>query len=152
MNTDAARTETETSASWVHFDHDADIGICGRGLTPADAFEQAALAMTAVVTDKVVKAQTSTRINCRAPDLEVLFIDWLNALVFEMATGQVLFSRFEVQIDENSDWRLKARAWGETVDQKRHTPAVEVKGATFTELSVRQEPSGTWLAQCVLDV
>ena len=122
------------------------------GLTLADAFEQAALAMTAVVTDKVVKPQTPTPIRCRAPDPEVLFIDWLNSLVFEMATRQILFARFEVQIDQNSDWHLKAVAWGEVVDRERHAPAVEVKGATFTELSVRQEPSGTWLAQCILDV
>jgi SHS2 domain-containing protein len=41
---------------------------------------------------------------------------------------------------------------GEPVDVARHTPAVEVKGATLTELAVRQEADGTWVAQCVLDV
>ncbi|MGZ8214251.1 MAG: archease, partial [Methylosarcina sp.] len=36
---------------WEHFDHDADIGIRGIAPTLAEAFEQAAIALTAVVTD-----------------------------------------------------------------------------------------------------
>jgi SHS2 domain-containing protein len=38
------------------------------------------------------------------------------------------------------------------VDVARHQPAVEVKGATFTELKVRRTDQGEWLAQCVVDV
>ncbi len=36
---------------WEHFEHGADIGVRGIGPTPASAFEQAALALTAVITD-----------------------------------------------------------------------------------------------------
>ncbi|HKJ23114.1 MAG TPA: archease, partial [Gammaproteobacteria bacterium] len=36
---------------WEHFPHDADVGIRGTGDTPEEAFAQAAVAMTAVVTD-----------------------------------------------------------------------------------------------------
>ena len=38
-------------AHWEHFSHEADIGIRGVGPTLATAFEQAAIAMTAVITD-----------------------------------------------------------------------------------------------------
>ncbi len=138
--------------SWDHFDHDADIGVHGVGATMADAFEQAALAMTAIVTDASVEPHCAVRIACCAPDREVLFVDWLNAVVFEMATRQMLFSRFAVKLKNNGDWNLQAQAWGETVDRLRHAPTVEVKGATFTELYVQQDASGIWHAQCVLDV
>jgi RNA-splicing ligase RtcB len=37
--------------SWEHFAHDADISVRGWGATAADAFGQAAFAVTAVVTD-----------------------------------------------------------------------------------------------------
>lgn len=37
--------------SWQHFSHDADIGLVGIGPTKAEAFRQAAIALTAVVTD-----------------------------------------------------------------------------------------------------
>jgi len=47
---------------------------------------------------------------------------------------------------------LEARAWGEPIDRERHKPAVEVKGATYTALSVARRDDGTWVAQCVVDV
>lgn len=136
--------------SWEHFPHDADIGVRGRGTTKAEAFEQAALALTAVVTDlDKVESKEIVEVSCQAPDDELLFVDWLNALIYEMATRQMLFRHFEVHIE---GLQLQARAWGEAVDVPRHQPAVEVKGATYTSLEVRQEQDGTWRAQCVVDV
>jgi len=135
---------------WEHFAHGADIGVRGRGATAAQAFEQAALALTAVVTDPaLVRQVTAVPIRCRAPDLELLLYDWLNTLVFQMATQHLLFSAFDVRI---ADGDLEAEARGEPVDVERHAPAVEVKGATLTELAVRQCDDGRWRAQCVLDV
>ena len=76
-------------------------------------------------------------------------MDWLNALVYEMATRRMLFAAFVVAIEGP---QLKATAWGEPVDRVRHEPAVEVKGATYTSLCVERRSDGTWLAQCVVDV
>jgi tRNA nucleotidyltransferase (CCA-adding enzyme) len=135
---------------WEHFPHEADIGIRGIGASKEEAFEQAALALTAVITDPhAVVPQELVEMTCEAPDDELLFVDWLNALVYEMATRHMLFSRFEVHLDEE---QLQAKAWGEVVDIAKHQPAVEVKGATYTDLVVKQDASGAWLAQCVVDV
>ncbi len=135
---------------WEHFRHEADIGVRGLGASRESAFEQAALALTAVVADPAsVRPHTALAISCSAPDDALLFCDWLNALVFEMATRRMLFSRYAVHI---ADGRLDATAWGEPVDVARHHPAVEIKGATYTELVVRRLPDGSWLAQCVVDV
>ena len=135
---------------WEHFRHEADIGVRGLGPTREAAFEQAALALTAVIADpERVAPQRAVRIACSAPDDALLFCDWLNALVYEMATRRLLFGRFEVRI---AGERLEATAWGEPVDIGRHHPAVEIKGATYTELDVRRLPDGSWLAQCVVDV
>ena len=135
---------------WEHFAHGADIGVRGRGATAAQAFEQAALALTAVVTTpELVRQRTAVAIRCRAPDLELLLYEWLNSIVFHMATRRLLFAAFDVRI---TGCELEAQARGEPVDVERHAPAVEVKGATFTELSVRQDDDGLWRAQCVLDV
>jgi len=38
-------------------------------------------------------------VECEAASDEVLFADWLNALVYEMAVRQMIFGRFEVRID-----------------------------------------------------
>jgi SHS2 domain-containing protein len=137
-------------SEWRHFSHGADIGVEGRGDTPAEAFEQTAMALTAVVTDPAtLRDEVSVPIRCRAPDLDLLLFEWLNAVVYEMATGRRLFGGFRVRI---TDGELTGEARGEAVDVSRHTPAVEVKGATFTELSVRRDDDGRWRARCVLDV
>lgn len=135
---------------WEHFPHQADIGVRGIGPTMDVAFEQAAAAMTAVICDLAdVVPQKLVRVDCAAPDLGLLLVAWLNALVLEMAADNLLFSRFSVRIEGD---RLHGTAWGEPVDVARHAPAVEVKGATLTELSVSQDETGDWIAQCVVDV
>ena len=136
---------------WEHFQHEADIGIRGRGATPASAFEQGAIGLTAVIANPdSVKPGRKIRIHCRAPDLELLFADWLNTLIFEMSSRRMLFSRFEVEIQGNE---LIAVAWGEPIDRARHQPVVEVKGATYTALSVVPVDGGrSWQAQAVVDV
>ncbi|MFQ5972071.1 MAG: archease [Alphaproteobacteria bacterium] len=135
---------------WEHFHHEADIGVRGFGRTRESAFEGTACALTAVVTDvSKVAPERSVQIRCDGQDEEALLAEWLNALVYEMAVRKMLFSRFEVSITGN---HLEATAWGEPIDRARHEPAAEVKGATYTELEVRQLQGGTWMAQCVVDV
>lgn len=136
-------------ARWEHFAHGADVGVHGVGATRAEAFRQAALALTAVVAEPAqVRSIERVAIDCSAPDDELLLVEWLNAVVFEMATRQMLFADFEVSI---ADHRLTAAATGEPVDPQRHEPAVEVKGATCTALHVARE-DGLWHARCVVDV
>ena len=145
------RLENQTAtAGWEHFSHEADIGIRGYGDSLPSAFAQAAVALTAAVCDvNQVKPLIPVHIHCEAPDHELLLADWLNALIYEMATRRMLFSAFEVHIEGTA---LTATARGEGIDRIRHQPAVEVKGATYTELRVTQEQNGVWIAQCVIDV
>ena len=139
-----------STARWEHFPHEADMGIRGIGRTRDEAFEQAALAMTAVITDpSQVDTTEMVEITRQAPDDELLLVDWLNALVYEMATRKLLFSRFEVRVKNHT---LTARAFGEPMDTAKHHMAVEIKGATYTALRVAQESNGEWVAQCVVDV
>jgi SHS2 domain-containing protein len=135
---------------WEHFSHVADIGIRGYGDSLEQAFEKSAIALTAVICDPAtVRSEESVQITCEAPDKELLLTEWLNALVYEIATRKMLFSGFQVNIYGLS---LQGTAWGEAIDRSRHRPAVEVKGATYTELRVYQREDGQWVAQCVIDV
>ena len=136
--------------SWTHFEHRADMGVAGYGASPAEAFEQAALALTAIICDPAqVRPAQAIPIHCEEPDLELLFVDWLNALIYEMAVRHLLFSRFRVELEGAV---LRGQAWGEPIDPERHQPAVEIKGATYTALAVRRENAGHWVARCVVDV
>jgi SHS2 domain-containing protein len=138
------------TAHWEHFPHQADVGVRGLGETLEQAFEQAALALTAVITDlSIVVPRETLKISCSAPNAELLLAEWLNSLIFEMVTRNMLFSRFEVHLEGNL---LNANVRGEAIDVARHHPAVEIKGATYTALKVVRQPDGRWLAQCVVDV
>ncbi|MDT8450826.1 MAG: archease [Wenzhouxiangellaceae bacterium] len=135
---------------WEHFEHVADIGIRGCGATLEQAFAQAAVALTAVICDPAdVVPRECVEIDCAADDREMLLVEWIDAIVYEMATRGMLFSRFEVNVTGN---RLRGRLHGEPIDVARHRPAVEVKGATLTELEVGRDAAGRWRAQLVIDV
>lgn len=137
------------SGHWEHFAHGADIGVRGVGATREEAFEQAALAMMAVVVDPhLVRPTERVDVECEAADDELLLAEWLNRLVYEMSSRHMLFLRFSVRFEGP---RLHGVAWGEPIDRERHQPAVEVKGATYTALRVACE-GGKWLAQTVVDV
>lgn len=138
---------TPRTTRWEHYDHGAELGVRGFGLTKAEAFEQAGLALMALVADlRNIGQFDAVPITCDAPDDERLLTQWLNALADQIATRKLLFSRFVVKIDGN---RLHAQAWGEAADPERHHPAAEVKGATHTTLRVARHGEG-WVAQTVV--
>jgi tRNA nucleotidyltransferase (CCA-adding enzyme) len=140
---------TSLGASWELFPHDADIGVRGVGPTLESAFEQAALALKAIVTDAEVRPAAAAEVKCQASDVGLLFVDWLNAIIYEMAVRRMIFGRSSVRIDGDT---LSAVLWGEPVDRERHAPACEPKGATYTALDVGRLPNGLWSAACVVDV
>jgi len=145
-----ANTSSEAAARWEHYEHGADIGVRGFGATEEIAFEQAALALVAVIADpQDIASRVRVSLACEAPDDELLLAEWLNSIVYEMDSRKMLFGRFRVKIEGH---RVMAEAWGEPTDVARHRPAVEVKGATYTTLRVAREPNGTWVAQTVVDV
>jgi SHS2 domain-containing protein len=137
-------------AHWEHFPHQSDIGVRGVGASPAEAFEQAALALTAVMSDPAtVQPREAVSVTCDAPDMELLFVEWLDRVIYETATRRMFFSRFVVRIE---GLRLTGQAWGESIDPARHPLVVEIKAATLTSLRVAQGADGLWTAQCVVDV
>ena len=105
--------------------------------------------LTAVVTDPSgIKPLQPVAVFCQAQSDEMLLVEWLNGLVYEMAVRAMLFGDFAVEIDGGE---LRGTAYGEPVDVDRHEPAVEIKGATLTAPQVAEGPDG-WRAQCVVDV
>ncbi len=137
------------TSRWWHFPHEADVGLAARAATLSELFRQMALALTAVVTDAQIRPTHATDLECPGSDPELLLVDWLNALICEMATQRVLFGEFDVEVGSSG---VKARVRGETVDRLRHRPVVEPKGATYTGLSVARDADGMWLSRCVVDV
>jgi SHS2 domain-containing protein len=131
-----------------YFEHDADIGIIGRGNTLEQAFETAAQAVFGIVTplDKV-QPQTSIKIEFEESDYELALVTWLNLLLGKAREFGMVFNRFHVEHRENL-WSAEAlgEKWREDLER-----GVEVKGATLTMLSVKKT-GAMWEARCIVDV
>jgi tRNA nucleotidyltransferase (CCA-adding enzyme) len=131
------------------FQHGARRGVRGVGVTREQAFEQAALALTGMVTAiSKVRPECKLHIFCEATSNTLLFLEWLDAVIHMMATYRILFSRFSVAID---GYRLRATAWGEPIEREDQGLVVLPKAVTCADLIVIQNSDGTWLAQCAID-
>lgn len=135
---------------YEYFEHQADIGIRGKGKTLAEAFEQAALAMFEIMveTDKL-KSNEFQLVEVEGNDLSELLIAWLSELLFLKDVEGMMFSRFEIEsIDKN---KLVAKVYGEPIDSSQHRLKLEVKAATYTQLFI-EEKDDNWIVQCLVDV
>jgi SHS2 domain-containing protein len=74
-------------------------------------------------------------------------VRWLNALLAQARERGLVLCEFELRRD-SCHWHGFARGepWRDS-----HPRGTEVKGATLTALSVRQDEHG-WQARCVVDV
>jgi len=101
--TSTSEKSTVNSAHWEHFQHDADIGVRGYGPSLASAFEQAALALSAVLVDpNAIKPSDTVEIEVEAPNSDLLLYDWLNAIIYEMGTRDMIFGAYDVSISGTS--------------------------------------------------
>jgi SHS2 domain-containing protein len=138
------------TATYDYFEHDADIGVMGRGPTIEAAFEQAAAAMFAIMAaESVSPAATHETVTAtfEESDPELALVTWLNELLTSAQSRALLLTDFRLT-------RRGDRWTGEGTGVPWPPGAevgVEVKGATLTMLSVR-ETDGTWEARCVVDV
>lgn len=135
-------------ASGSYFEHDADIGVVGRGATLEQAFEAAARATFAVMADlDAVRPLQSVGVEFEEADRELALVRWLNLLLGLARERGLVFSRFWIERD-GTRWRGGAAGepWRDDLER-----GVEVKGATLTMLRVVQSAEG-WEARCVVDV
>ena len=131
-----------------YFEHDADIGVVGRGVTLEEAFESAAAATFAVMADlSAVRPERSVTLDFEEADIEIALVRWLNLLLGLSHELGLVFGRFWIERD-GVNWRGGASGEPWRRDLER---GVEVKGATLTMLEVKQGRDG-WLARCVVDM
>jgi len=135
-------------APYDYFEHGADIGVIGRGASVEEALAQAAAAMFAIMAElQSVQPTIEVEVDFDEDDVEFALVRWLNALLAQARERGIVLCRFELHRD-GDHWRGLARGerWRES-----HARGTEVKGATLTALSVRQDENG-WQARCVVDV
>ena len=118
-------------------DHTADVGIIASGTDMGQAFANAARALFSLITEPDNVQEVLHRdIEITATDEESLLVAWLNELIYLFDAEGTLFKRFDItQLDST---KLKARAYGEQVDNARHELKLGVKAATYHMLKIEK--------------
>lgn len=131
-----------------YFDHDADIGIIGRGETIENCFANAAYAMFSLMVDvaNVHLIQIIT-FEFEEEDIELALVTWLNLVLTKAHEHNLMFGDFRLT-HEGKIWKgtVSGEPWRKNIDR-----GIEVKGATLTMLSVKKIDH-LWEARCVVDV
>lgn len=136
------------SKKYGYFDHDADIGIIGKGKSIEEAFESAAAAMFSIMVNAdALNCRELIEVEFEEEDSEFALVEWLNKLLAVSHMKHLALGQFALH-QEGNVWRGKA--WGEKW-QRDLERGTEVKGATLTMLSVEKKDDH-WEARCVVDV
>jgi SHS2 domain-containing protein len=135
-------------------EHTADVYIASYGKTIEEAFENAAIAMFEVMTDtKKIEPRLEDSIVAEAKDEFALLYNWLEALLVHFETKNRLYSQFKIfSFEKNSGlFTLKAKAWGEPFDPKKHIPKVGVKAITYHRMEIIKKSNEVTL-EFILDI
>jgi len=135
-------------------EHIADAYIAAYGRTLEEAFENAALAMFEVMTDtSKVEAKVERTLEASGYDEYELLYDWLEKLLIEYYSDNLVFSKFKVESIERTPegFRLRGKAMGEIFDPSRHESRVEVKAVTYSLMEIYKK-NKIYVLKFVLDI
>ncbi|HUG91997.1 MAG TPA: archease [Planctomycetaceae bacterium] len=134
------------------FDHTADLGLRVHAPDLQTLLADAGRGLCAMLVDNPQEVRPSREETLRVPGSagqpEYLLFDWLNALLHRFEAAGMLFTDFEVRLDETG---LRATARGEPADPDRHQLAHEVKAITYHGLTCEPTSDG-WRAEVIVDI
>ena len=129
-------------------EHTADLRFRVTGGTLAEAFAEAARAVAGTMAPNCTPGNVVRRIELAADDTEELLADFLSDLLYLADAGSLAFCSFEVEIRGT---RLSAVCRGEEFDRKKHAGGEEIKGISYSGLSIKEE-GGRYVLEFIVDV
>jgi len=123
-------------------EHPSDVGIEASGPDLREAFRQAAMGMISIVVNpSSVRGSVRKDISIEGSDVENLLVRWLSEILY-LYDGED-FLAGSIELLELSSTKLRAKVFGEHVDEQRHSLKMDVKAVTYHQLSVSAGPSGS---------
>ena len=132
------------------FDHTADIGLRVTAANLSSLFEDAGRGFYSLIIDNIdaIQLRDERSFSLSSGSLEMLYLNWLNELLFCFETELLVLTDFEIHL---SDHHLTGTARGEVLDIRRHQTHFNVKAITYHQLQVSRTHQG-WLAEVILDI
>lgn len=134
-----------------YIEHTADAGMIVRGDSLHSLFTNAAqglFEMIAVVDS--IDETLAIDIQLKSDSIEMLFVAWLDELVFKHETEEMFFKSVEIKTISLTE--LIAKVYGEPTDFNKHIVYTEVKAVTYHQLYVIQKTDFEWEAQVIFDL
>ena len=144
----------DKTGKFEFLEHTADVYVAAHGKALEEAFENAALAMFEVMTDTdKVSAVVEDNFEVEAEDEFALLYSWLEALLVNFETKNMVYSQFQIAgIEETEEgFRFKAAAWGEKFNAEKHVQKVGVKAVTYHRMEILKEFNKVTL-EFILDI
>ena len=111
-----------------------------------------ALTNTMVEDLKSIKTNQKYTFKVESQERDLLLFEFLEKLVIEKDANQMLFSEFEVKINQtNEKFMVSVIAHGEHIDYDRHELCADVKAVTLHKFSLTKEKED-WKAEMILDI
>ena len=130
----------------------ADIAIEARGDTLEELFRASAMATFEVMVDtKGVKPSIKKELHLENSEIDKLLFDWLAEIIYLKDSEYMVFSKFDIKIEGNSNYLLNAKIFGEEIDQSRHKLRCDVKAVTYHLFDVSKK-EGKWISRFILDI
>ena len=126
--------------SYKFLDHatDAIIEINAKNLK--EAFSVAADAVINLTLDQnKVEEKDTKEFTSQGKDLYYLLFSWLEEIPFVLITEGFAIKRIEFNIEKNESYKISAKAFGETLDLKKHNFKVEIKAPTFYDMIIENK-------------
>ena len=100
-----------------------------------------------------VSADVEDCVEVEAEDEYALLYSWLEALLVNFETKNMLYSKFKISsIDEIAEgFRIKAAVWGEKFNAEKHSQKVGVKAVTYHRMEILKEYNKVTL-EFILDI
>lgn len=134
--------------SFTELSHTADVKIQVSAPTLEALFSDAFEALMQVMYRKDRKGGTKREIALHADNNESLLVDFLSEVLFISEVDGLVFSRADITISREE---LHAVLEGEAFDPLRHAGGTEVKGISYSGLSISHDTNG-YMLDVLLDV
>ena len=126
--------------SYKFLDHTTDAIIEINAKDLKEAFSVAADAVINLTLDQdKVEENESKKFVAKGKDLYYLLFSWLEEIPFILITEGFAIKRIEFNIEKNDIYKINAKAFGETLDLKKHNFKVEIKAPTFYDMVIKNE-------------
>lgn len=134
-------------------DHTSDVYVQAYGKDLEEAFENAALGLTGVITDvSLIRPEQVVEETVEAEDVQMLLYKWLEAILVRLDAEQMVFSEFDVKIEKKKDlYILKSVMKGEKFRPDHHTSGTHVKAVTLHDMEIDESP-GKARVKVLLDI